>query len=216
MVSLIGTRLFSYRRAPLHGERVVMEAIEVIVQTIQLNSFSHLRPKAWVNALSGLLVLNGLLLATPFAARWLFPKRDFNIKLIVTCFDAFFDIGCILIGVVFSERSSFAQESWVAATAGVIIPILGIATLAQDIFKSENNTLFTIGNAKGITETPTTLALVISRVADWHLCIKGSASVIFAHILIFSHQCSMFLGLAYEGDTDAGLGEAVEGHVQMW
>ena len=135
--------LFSYQKGRfflLKG--IVMEIVEVGTQAQQLLRFSPERPLEWIVGLSVLLVLNGILIPIPFAMQKWFPKLESETKTFLSMIDVAFDIGCIVITVAFSDSQVFTGDAWWTATAGVLVPIAGIALLALDISESAQTRQF--------------------------------------------------------------------------
>ncbi len=116
-----------------------LEIFEVANQASQLISFSHERPFEWIVALSGLLVLNGLCIPIPFLlGRWI-PGCEKETKLLLAGTDATFDVMYLLVAILYSEKASFAGGTWLVASLGVAIPLVGIVRVIRDISEAARN-----------------------------------------------------------------------------
>ena len=192
-------KLFSYRDGKLFLLKgIVMEILEVGTQTQQLLAFSPERPEGWIVGLSVLLIFNGIMLPVPFAVQTWFPKFEDEAKLLLAIIDCAFDIGYIAITVTYSESQTFSGDAWWIATAGVLMPMGGIALLALDIAESGETTVVSRkdalkrSNSKKFAESVLQRESLIVRVMQ-------AASIIISIFCIVTG--SVFLHWAQAGDT---------------
>ena len=189
--------LFSYKKGRfflLKG--VVMEIVEVGTQTNQLLAFSPERPLEWIVGLSVLLILNGIMAPVPFVVQKRFPKFEGATKLLFAMIDAAFDIGCIVITVTYSESLTFTGDAWWTATAGVLVPMAGIALLALDISESAQKTT---GSRKVSVKRKSMIAKAVLQRESLITRVMQVASVFMSIFCIVTG--SVFLHRALAGDA---------------
>ena len=147
--------LFSYEKGQLWREKqLLLEAVEVFAQIIQVFTFSPTRPKTWVTSISTTLLLNGLLLPLPFALThfnlYSIPTKSASIaKVICASLDAAFDLCYFLIANEANERaalfeapgvpSDFLTDRWWVALAGLLFPAVGMVLTLYDIAEAARN-----------------------------------------------------------------------------
>ena len=222
--------LFSFERGRWYlYMRLASEIVEVANQTSQLISFSHERPYEWIYAVSIALILNGICTPAPFLLAHWFPRCKHEIKLVLAVLDATFDGVFLLIAIVFTEKESFGQDRWLVAIAGVVLPVVGIALVADDISEAARNEVLSkewkerVGTVRPRRRSSMILANVDTVSPPPPPASKAAKRRIAHHIpragvplsLLISMFCvvcgGVFLNMAGEGDRECRgiLGDAL-------
>ena len=130
--------LFSFSRGRYYVYmRIVSEMVEVGTQTTQLYSFAPERPYAWIVTLSAMLVLNGLSMPAPLVLGRCVPVCKRETRIILAGVDTVFDVGYLLLAVIFSEKDSFGSAgTWWIAVLGVMMPVLSLTRRLQSMARS--------------------------------------------------------------------------------
>ena len=91
-------------------------------------------------SLSAILVLNGLGMSAPFVVGRCFPICKQEMLVFERC-RHHFDVGYLLLAVIFSDEESFGNSgTWIVAVVGVIIPVfsltLRLRSMSRALMKS--------------------------------------------------------------------------------